>query len=435
MTSRSLHRGILSFPVSLREKALRRKLCISIQLRHYAAKRTPPRFDGGGRPSNPEEVFRDLKRKYPKAPSPKEDANPPPSKGIRKYGITPMRVVLLSIFSFLGYKYWGFRERWNERSLIMNGRFFAPFLLESKDQVSSTSSIFNLMSIPAGGNVANIEDAWKLGVWSVQALKPDLQIARSYTPLPPNERTTAEQVRLLIRKEPEGMVSTFLHRQPPSMEIQLRGPHVEYVIPEDVDEILFLAGGTGIAPALQVAHCLYNVRETSASRKPKVHVLWANRRREDSFSGFAPTSTETLRTSVLAKIQAGWDFNKPGPSTSNVKFPPEIVDSQGSLQQSPLIKEVEAMKIKSGEKFSVDYFVDEDNTFITEGILQKHLNGSDATQKSTASGKKLVILAGPDGFVNAYAGPKGMYKGKATQGPIGGVLERIGHEEWDIWKL
>ena len=434
----SLKRGVPIFSNLLRENVVRPKLHTALQLRHYAATRAPPSFDsGGGRASNPEEVFRGLKKKYPKAPNSKQYEDPTPRTGLRKYGITPLRAAIALLLSYLGYEYYKFRNKWNERSSVMNGRWFTPFLLESKDLVSSTCSIFNLRSVPAGQISTNIEDAWRLGVWSVQALKPDIQVARSYSPLPPNDETTAEQVRLLIRKEQDGMVSTYLHRQPPSGVIQLRGPHPEYVIPDDVDEVLFLAGGTGIAPALQVAHCLYNIREMPADRKPKIDVLWANRRREDSFAGFNPTPTENLRTSILAKIQAGWDYRKPDSSITNVNASTDNSTLHDPPKQSPLVQEVEAMRTKHGDKFNVEYFVDEDKTFISEQILRRYLSrdGLGEAPKSDPPGKKLVIIAGPDGFVNAYAGPKGMLKGRATQGPIGGVLERIGYGDWDIWKL
>ena len=51
-------------------------------------------------------------------------------------------------------------------------------------------------------------------------------------------------------------MSTYLHRLPIGATIELRGPHVEYQIPSEVKNVIFVAGGTGIAPALQVAHAM-----------------------------------------------------------------------------------------------------------------------------------------------------------------------------------
>ena len=88
--------------------------------------------------------------------------------------------------------------------------------------------------------------------------QPQLQIGRSYTPLPPTQQAEfAGGLRFLIRREPPGEFSTYLHKLPISANIKLRGPQIEYKIPKDVDEILFLAGGTGIAPASKTLYTFF----------------------------------------------------------------------------------------------------------------------------------------------------------------------------------
>lgn len=160
---------------------------------------------------------------------------------------------------------------------------FSPFTLISKEQVSSTSSIFTLVSARSTSQSLGLDKLWRLGVWSIQAKQPQLQIARSYTPLPPwsdqsPRETGAEVLRVLIRHEVNGEVSGYLHRLPLGATIDLRGPNMEYTLPEDVNEILFLAGGTGIAPGLQVAQALVD-RMTERGTRAKMRILWANRKR------------------------------------------------------------------------------------------------------------------------------------------------------------
>ena len=422
--------------VSLRPNALRPRLSITLQLRPYVTPKRPGHgFDHGMGPT-PEEVFKNIKTKYPPPPNFKANTASTPRQGLQKYGITPGRLILISIFAYLGYRFYNWQTN-PHRSFVLNGNFFTPFLLESKDQVSPTSSIFNLLSVPPGQNTSNIADAWRLGVWSVQVMQPELQIARSYTPLPPNEQSPAEQIRLVVRKEPQGEVSGFLHRLAPGTMVHLRGPHPEYLIPDEIEEVIFLAGGTGIAPALQVAHCLYTVRKTSTNNMPKMHILWANRRREDSFAGSKPAPMEKLRASIMAKVRAGFDFDRAEETPSKPKQITGEENTKELSEKSLLIEEVESLRTKHSDKINVDYFVDEENTFITEDIIQKYLLTEHPTldHQGGPVRKKLLIISGPDGFVSAFAGPKGMQKGKETQGPIGGILERIDRGAWEVWKL
>ena len=232
-------------------------------------------------------------------------------------------------------------------------------------------------------------------------MQPELQISRCYTPLPPDANAKPEELRLLVRQEPHGEVSSLLHRIYRGTILNLRGPRIEYVIPEDVEEILFLAGGTGIAPALQTAYTLFNYRSTSQEKGPRLRILWANRRSED------------------AQI---------------------TVDSSSSAEsENILVQEVESLTAKYGGKINVEYFVDEENSYITERLLRKCLGQGELASNQSAQdkpdGKKLLLVSGPEGFVNVFAGPKSMRSGKEIQGPLGGILERIGPKDWEVWKL
>ncbi|KAL6719677.1 mitochondrial peripheral inner membrane protein [Lecanora helva] len=286
-------------------------------------------------------------------------------------------------------------------------------------KISSTSSILEVLSLPQGQNTDNVLEAWQTGIWSVQVMQPELQIARSYTPLPPKEGAEAEQLRLFVRQEPQGEVSSMLHRISRGTLVHLRGPQIEYAVPENVDEVLFLAGGTGIAPALQVAHVLYNHRLSSSSssdHQPKLRILWANRHREDSHSGLRQESIEP----------------------KDDKLPKDSLQSI-SQSQNPLVDEVDSLKVKHPGKVSVEYFVDDDNSLITESLLRKYL--ADVVQKSEqivadrSNGRKLLLISGPEGFIDHYAGPKFIKAGKEVQGPLGGMLEKIKPQGWEIWKL
>ena len=326
-------------------------------------------------------------------------------------------MILVSVAAFLSYKVSVWQTN-PARSLVLNPRFFTPFILKSREKVSSTIAILNLLSVPEGQNTDMVSEAWRTGVWSVQVLQPELQIGRSYTPLPPIEGTKPEQVRLCVRHEPQGEVSTFLHKIYRGTLVHLRGPRIEYEIPEDVDEILFLAGGTGIAPALQVAHTLFNHRTRSMHESPELRVLWANRRREDSINGLNPVGRSNNETP-----------NQSPEVTGEVSAP-----SQPS--QSLLVEEVESLRAKHRASFIVDYLVDEEGSYISESLLRTYLSGTDQTSNQDGTPRRKVILvSGPDGFVDAFAGPKTWQGGREIQGPLGGLLKKINPQGWEIWKL
>ena len=345
--------------------------------------------------------------------------------------ISPLRVIVVSITAFVAYElyYWQTNP---SRSLILNPRNFTPFILEKRDKVSSTSCILNLKSVPAGQNTENVTGAWKTGVWSVLVIQPELQIARAYTPLPPREGDAPEQLRLFVRQEPNGEVSTFLSTIYRGTLVHCRGPHIEYEIPTDVDEVLFIAGGTGIAAALQVAHTLFKYRTALPNHSPKLRILWANRRREDSYQG-------PLESSFTQQIQEkgnAW-FGKPTSKPGNPQENPSGNDPQ---PQTPLVEELETLKSQNPDQLEINYFVDEEDTYVTESVIRRYLSSSSSNEQQSdpdqpARKKKIILIAGPDGFVSYYAGPKYFRKGVEVQGPLDGLLRKIAPKGWEVWKL
>lgn len=304
---------------------------------------------------------------------------------------------------------------------------FSAYILHSKEQISSTSSIFTL--IPASKSAGNdvYDRAWKDGVWSVQIRQPQLQIARAYTPLPPiaeyEDASMKGALRFLIRRDHKGEVSRYLHWLPQGATIELRGPHTEYPLPEDVDEVLFIAGGTGIAPALQVAHSLYRVKKES-NVVPRMHILWASRRREDCSGGISDTPP---RTSSSLRGWASMFASTTASSTSSTESEANTL--------SPLVQQLQEFKLSHATHISVDYFVDEERSFIDQKVLQRQLQSNSDTTKSELKGKKMILVSGPDGFVQYLAGPKVWQNGNEAQGPLGGLLGEIDHSEWEVWKL
>ena len=401
------------------------------QRRHYIRKRPPPTFSAGGQGQSFESKY-EPKTKQERAEEVVRNRDSRP----RRF-FTPRKLILFSFIGYIGYRLYKWQTN-PHRSIILNPRFFTPFILSSKDSITPTSSVLSLLSLPKGQNTDNVSEAWRTGVWSVQVVQPDLQIARSYTPLPPVEGMPDEQVRLFVRREVQGEVSGFLHRISPGTLVHLRGPQLEYRIPDDVGEVLFLAGGTGIAPALQVAYILFTARARASGERPRMRILWANRRRVDSRDGLEPPDVQQFRTDLASRIRNA--MTSSGRGKPVITKPLDEADAKiESVKQTRLVEEIEAFATQSAGKISVEYFADEEGSFITEKLLEPYLvdessSGVPPSENPTAK-KKLLLVAGPDGFVEYYAGPKEWHGGREISGPLGGMLKRLDPQGWDIWKL
>jgi len=322
---------------------------------------------------------------YTKPPSPQDRAR------VAKvdswvYSITVLCALGGTLFFALG-------DSPNDKLQIFSAPRFTPFMIMEKEEVSTTSFIITVRPEKVAGLVSDpYEQEWKRGTWSVEFKQPQLQIARSYTPLPPanpssGSRFKTGDLRFLIRKEEGGEVSNYLASLPVGGRVELRGPHAGIELPGHITDVLFLAGGTGIAPAMQVAHTLL---QTSPSASARVHIVWANRRREDC------------------------------------------------LASGSIVRELQYLQMKYPDKLRVDYFVDEEGTAVDQkklSALTKNNSPGKSGSVTTRIDSKLLFVSGPEGFVNFLAGPKKWENGKETQGELCGLLKRLGLRDWKVWKL
>lgn len=269
--------------------------------------------------------------------------------------------------------------------------------------------------------------------------QPQLQIARAYTPLPPshvlsaNASEGAQDLRFLIRKELKGEVSGYLHNLPDGARVEFRGPTIEYILPKDVEEVMFVAGGTGIAPALQVAHSLLEAAtESQVDSKPRIHILWACRKREDCLGGSSHSQGQQKTTSGSV-----WSTMLGSSGTTPVE---QGVTS--SVRKNQIVEELEALKTRHPGQISVDYFVDEEKKFIGVDSIRSLITPTPSQlqtdlypNEKRSQDKNLILISGPGGFVDYYAGPKKWESGKEVQGKLGGVLGRLNLHGWQVWKL
>ncbi|KAI4215169.1 MAG: hypothetical protein LQ351_002484 [Letrouitia transgressa] len=311
----------------------------------------------------------------------------------------------------------------SEKKNSFDPKEFSKFTLTSKMPVSSTSSIFTISASSSLQQRIAAAETFTKAIWSIQVKQPNLTIARFYTPLPPfltnqlpKSSISSLELYLLIRNDPFGELSRYLHGLEPGTSVEIRGPYEEYHVDKDLDEVLFLAGGTGIAPALQLAYILFNGRKQA--EMPKMHVLWANRRVEDCHGA----ELDNEHTSITNKIYKLFRSNTP--PESNV--PAE--------EQSIIFKELKALEAQYYENFSFSCYADERQKLITDKVLQSKI--ADSSQRrapfDNRQTKSLIMISGPDGFISHFAGPK---TPAGSQGLLGGVLARIDITGWMVWKL
>jgi ferredoxin-NADP reductase len=318
-------------------------------------------------------------------------------------------------------------------SATLNTETFTKYSLVSRTPVSATSSLFTLRPrYPSSDNYDVYEDAWRKGIWSVMFKQPQLQIGRDYTPLPTTAATSLSvdeenegYLRFFIRKDPFGEVSRYLHTLEPGADIEMRGPQIECEIPAETREILFIAGGTGIAPALQAGYSLLN--RTTATNRPRIHIIWASRLRADCVGGVNDTPKVEASPSSRSWF-SGW-FGSSSSSKAHIESVAPVSPGQES---SLIVRELEALKSQYPGQITVDYYLDEENRFIGKNDLADFIEPIKSVE---GPHRKLILVSGPEGFISYMAGPKVWAQGKELQGPLKGIIKELDPKGWAVWKL
>ncbi|KAI1260047.1 hypothetical protein F5Y18DRAFT_432687 [Xylariaceae sp. FL1019] len=395
------------------------------------------------------------------------EAGPKQHRSKSRFSDFRPHIFVLALGTSLGWAYGYYSRAQKSGDDIINQEKFSGFTVVGREQVSPSAFVITLRPSNADGGEGwmstRVKEAWQHGLWSVEIKQPQLQIARHYTPLPPEGRGEGERdLRFLIRKMDGGEMSSYLSRQKVGDVIWLRGPWVGFDVPrrlgisdeevvrgrEKERSVVFLAGGTGVAPALQIAHKLLDDADTPMKTKPRVRILWANRHAADALGR------------EKERMRSWFGF---GTTRTNPELDVE--------QQSSLAKQIREMKRRHGENFHIEYFADEEGKFIsvrdvenacrsatgtTSGSIDRSCTWhsraavrnlpddhdherADAVCDCAAPGVNLLCVSGPDGFIQAYAGAKMWHQGNEMQGAIGGILEQLlgtkGMEDWLVLKL
>lgn len=314
-------------------------------------------------------------------------------------------------------------------------REWLTFTLQSRQPISPTVSIFTLKAERPAILPAFFDKFFMGAVWAVDIAQPQLQIRREYTPLPPAldpetgktlVKNDVAELQLLIRKEPGGEVSSYVHGLSDGAEVQISRPQPQiglWPVGEDREAktLVMIVGGTGITAALQAIHATLETRrfkqkETGAESRPFLHIMWANRRREDCLGGISDNPVAPMAKSSwwnLGGLLGGSQVVRTAETEPGV---------------SPLVDEINRLKAIHGERLKVDYFVDEEGTFVTADAVEKVL-------ASKPDGKAFIAVSGPEGFMTNLAGEKRMQKNQITERPSVGMLASLRRQDWELMVL
>lgn len=283
---------------------------------------------------------------------------------------------------------------------------YRPYEVVSKTPVSATSCIVAFRPTKPSDIREIYNQIVRKGCWSVIFGNFQSQISRHYTPLPPEDSIEDSDfaLRFLVRKVPGGEMSGELFDSVPgsTFNILVPGRVNDYRFPKGLQEVLFIAAGTGIASALQAAYAFFD-QNTDANAK--FHILWASRHGDDCAG----------RKHTLSWWD--WLMSRPKPAE----------------EKNEIVKYIEALTTKYPNRLTVDYFVDDEGTIITQNSILGAI-GDDQP------GKRTILICGPDGF-NAYmAGPKlydqhGRVIHKATGGLVGQMSIKGHLNGWGVYKL
>ena len=407
--------------------------------------------------------------------------------------------VIVLVWSGYAYHVWMTdTEEGEDSSDLLNPEEFHKFIVTHKEKIDDDHYIIEITPKffhweYSHGTDPEGKSLWKGDkFWSVEIKQPDINVVRSYTPLPlyylKSEYTRSGEKEpllkvinpeideydrhgtmcLYVKRYNDGEVSKYITDRNVGEELELRGPNIEYKFPyhplhklhkrpifkdlpskveadnmietvkrvnnlPDVDNIVFYAAGTGIAPILQVLF----------SKKPYLgHV-------DIHYSARHPGELGILQRFLLFldkldRINITYHYDDQPKTVLNAKdikppgipnyITPKTLEEKSKFLTGDEIEQLRLQKEQQGKSFDSDMTTKlvqkpEDRGEVFESGLHQ-ASKTIQLPKKTAS---LAIVCGPEGFVDYVAGSKDLVRNK--QGPISGLL---GDKNWDnsnVYKL
>lgn len=184
-------------------------------------------------------------------------------------------------------------------------------------------------------------------------------------------------LELLIKKYPNGPMSTHIHDMVPGQRLDFKGPLPKYPWTENKHEhIALVAGGTGVTPMYQLCRAIFN----NPNDKTKVTLVFGNITEEDIL---LKKEFQELENTYPQRFRAFYLLDQP---------PKEWAGGKG---------------------------------FINKELLKTVLPGP-------KDGNVKVFVCGPPGLYKAISGPKVSPK---DQGELTGILAELGYSKDQVYKF
>ena len=182
---------------------------------------------------------------------------------------------------------------------------------------------------------------------------------------------------LLIKKYPDGPMSSYIHDMAPGQRLDIKGPLPKYAWSENKHEhIALIAGGTGITPMYQLMRQIFK----NPNEKTKVTLVFGNISEEDIL---LKKKLDELENTYPQRFRAFYVLDKP---------PKEWVGGSG---------------------------------FVTPELLKTVL-------PEPKTGNIKVFVCGPPGLMKAVSGNKVSPK---DQGELTGMLKDMGYSQDQVYKF
>ncbi|KAH7138613.1 hypothetical protein B0J11DRAFT_555320 [Dendryphion nanum] len=207
---------------------------------------------------------------------------------------------------------------------------------------------------------------------------PEMQkpVIRPYTPV--SDVDQQGTVEFIIKKYPNGPMSSHLHDMEPGQRLDIKGPIPKYQwSPNKHEHVAMIAGGTGITPMWQVANAIFKNPED----KTKVTLIFGNVSEEDIL---LKKELEHLENTYPQRFRAFYVLDNP----------PEQWQGGKGFVTKELLKTV-LPEPKQGDKIK-------------------------------------VFVCGPPGLYKAISGGK---KSPTDQGELEGHLKDLGYSKDQVYKF
>lgn len=298
-----------------------------------------------------------------------------------KIEFTPdMTMSLLRIIIILQHFAFGSRSAAaaeKQPAALLDPAAFKKFTIASVTDVSHNTKIFRL-ALPEGRSL-------ELPISSCVVAKAQVDgkdVFRPYTPISSN--LAKGYFELMIKTYPQGILSKHFHSLKAGDAVELKGPIAKIAVTPNLKRRLgMVAGGTGIAPMLQVINAIVE----DAADQTEVSLVFANATPEDIL---LKSTLDTLAARYPAKLKVHYVIE----AASDSVTPGKGADANVSLGR------------------------------VSPQLLSKLM--------PAPSADSMVFVCGPPPMMEAVSGSKAK---DYSQGEVGGMLAGLGYKKDQVFKF